>query len=340
MKQIKILKLLGLIIVFSILTLSCEKAEPIEKSVQTPADEIFDYKDYCGDPLTFALSNYNEQQDYGLITIGNDESNLIFNYDIDGGSDWFITKIYIFVINDGITPPLTIADEWNPDGTAALYPDNFPFITLNLVTQVHQEIITFAELQNEGIDLNECLDIVAGGLLYNTTTGFWKTVYAKTSLKSFGWYVDYCIENCVTFSGCETGYAFGGDEDDCFLNLNTQGNNWGWSNGGIAEGTYNWPIYAGAGQCNISNGTHVGNLNVVYANGTATITYNLFSGISLEETHLHVGDTEETRLPVNKKGKFITAPGQFQYSGGSQFVVSGLSGEIWVTAHAAVCGED
>ena len=84
----------------------------------------------------------------------------------------------------------------------------------------------------------------------------------------------------------------------------------------------------------------MGTLNVVYSGGTATITYNLFPGISLDETHLHVGDTEATRLPVNKKGKFITAPGQFQYSGGSQFVVTGLSAEIWVTAHSVVCGDD
>ncbi len=207
-----------------------------------------------------------------------------------------LEKIYIFVINDGITPPLTIADEWDPDGTASLYPDNFPFITLNLNTQVHQEIITFAELENEGIDLNECLDIVAGGLLYNTTTGFWKMVYAKTSLKSFGCYVDFCIENCVTFSGCETGYAFGGDENDCFLNLNTQGNNWGWSNGGITEGTYNWPIYAGAGQCDISKGTHVGTLDIVYANGTATITYNIDSRDILWRKHTYILENQKHKV--------------------------------------------
>ncbi len=101
MKQIKILKLLGFIIIFSIITISCEKTHLNDESVQTPADEFIDntsvdYKDYCGNTLTFALSHYNEQQDYGLITIGNDESNLIFNYDIDEGSDWFIRKNLYF----------------------------------------------------------------------------------------------------------------------------------------------------------------------------------------------------------------------------------------------------
>jgi hypothetical protein len=164
-------------------------------------------------------------------------------------------------------------------------------------------------------------------------------VFAKTTLKSSftSWYVDFCIEPCEEPT-CETGYAYGGDQGDCFLNLNTQGNNWGWSNGGITEGTYSWDIYAGAGQCDLSRGTLVGTLDIVYSGGVAAITYNIDAGFTLEETHLHIGETEATRLPLNKKKKFITAPGQFDYSGGSYFEIPNLSGEIWVTAHAVVCG--
>ena len=344
MKKMKTLyKVIILILLAApIFFIGCQKTELLDESVQTPTDDPIDntsieHKDYCGNTLTFPLNYWNETNDYGSITIGNDESNLIFNYDIDENTGYNIRETYIFIINDGITPPLTIADAWNPDGSAHLYPLNFPFITFNLYTQEHQEIISFIELENEGINLNECLDIVAGANLHNPTTNKWKRVFAKTTLKSYGWYVDFCLEPCEEPT-CETAYAFGGDTDDCFLNLNTQGNNWGWSNGGIDEGTYQWDIYAGAGQCDISKGTLVGTLDIVYSGGVAAITYNIDAEYTLEETHLHIGETEATRLPLNKKNKFITAPGKFDYSGGDSFVIEDLSGPIWVTAHSVVCG--
>ncbi len=246
MKQIKILKLLGLIIVFSIVSFSCEKTDQIDEPVQTPADEFIDntsidIKDYCGNTLTFTLNQWDQTNDFGTVTIGNDESNLIFNFDIDENNGYNIRKTYIYIINDGMTPLSTIADAWNPDGSAHFIDlENFPFITTNINTQEHQEIISFTELENEGIDLNECLDIVAVVNLKDTATNAWVyRVFANSSLKSYGYYVDFCIEPCEEPT-CETAYAYGGDQDDCFLNLNTQGNNWGWSNGGIGEGTYQW----------------------------------------------------------------------------------------------------
>ena len=341
----KLHKVLFLILLAApIFFIGCQKTDLNDESVQPPTDEFIDntsidHKDYCGNTLTFPLNYWGEPNDYGSITIGNDESNLIFNYDIDESNGYNIRETYIFIINDGITPPSTIADAWNPDGSAHLYPLNFPFITFNLYTQEHQEIITFAELENEGIDLNECLDIVAGANLHNPTTNKWKRVFAKSSLKSYGWYVDYCIETCEEPT-CETAYAFGGDTDDCFLNLNTQGNNWGWSNGGIPEGTVDsWPIYAGAGQCDITKGTLVGTLDIEYVGTTATITYNIDAAYTLEETHLHIGESKAKRLPLNKKKKFITAPGQFDYSGLETFTIAGLSGDpIYIAAHSVVCG--
>jgi len=333
----RILKLLGFMIFLSIITVSCQKTDLIDESVQTPAEEFIDHKDYCGNTMTFTLNYWYLPDDFGTITIGNDESNLIFNFDIDESNGHNIRKTYIFIINDGISPLLTIADEWNPDGTAHLYPENFPFKTTDLLTREHQEIISFIELENNGINLNECLNIVAIASIHDPTTNSWKRVFAKTSLKSYGWYVDFCIEPCEEPS-CETAYAYGGDQNDCFLNLNTQGNKWGWSNGGIDEGTYSWPIYAGAGQCDLSRGTLVGTLDIEYSGDVAAITYNIDAGYTLEETHLHIGESKAKRLPLNKKKKFITAPGKYDYSGGSYFEIEDLSGPIWVTAHAVVCG--
>jgi hypothetical protein len=335
-----------MMVIFSIVTISCQKTDLNDQAVQTPADEIIDntsieHKDYCGNTLTFPLNQWDQPIDFGTLTIGNDESNLILNFDIDENSDYYIRKTYIYIINDGATPLPTIADAWNPDGTVHFIDlENIPFINTNISTQHHQEIISFTELENEGIDLNECLDIVAAVNLKDLVTNEWVyRVYANSSLKSYGYYVDFCIEPCEEPT-CETAYAFGGDDDDCFLNLNTQGNNWGWSNGPVDEGTTDsWPIYAGAGQCDIGNGTLVGTLDIEYVGSTATITYNIDAAYTLEETHLHIGTSADGRLPLNKKNKFLTAPGGYDYSGGSSFTIDNLSGPIWVTAHSVVCGD-
>ena len=114
----------------------------------------------------------------------------------------------------------------------------------------------------------------------------------------------------------------------------------GWSNGPIGVGTYSWPLYAGAGQCNINNGTLVGNLQIVYVGSNVAVTYTtLNSGIHLNTTQLWVGNTI---LPL-KKGKYITAPGQFPQKhenlGGvmtDTYTISGFTGNLYVAAHADV----
>ena len=94
-------------------------------------------------------------------------------------------------------------------------------------------------------------------------------------------------------------------------------------------------LSAGADQCDISKGILVGNLNVVYSGGTVTITYQLNPGYNLDETHVWIG-TNGNKLPW-KNGKWVTAPGQFNYNGINPVVKSGLSGNIWIAAHAGVC---
>ena len=61
----------------------------------------------------------------------------------------------------------------------------------------------------------------------------------------------------------ETAYAFGGDAaaldapvpSQCFIDNGFS--NWGWTNQ-IGYGTYTWPVYAGAAQCNPDNGMYAG----------------------------------------------------------------------------------
>jgi len=128
----------------------------------------------------------------------------------------------------------------------------------------------------------------------------------------------------------ETAFAFGGDAGDCFLNFNNF-NRWGWSNGPIGAGHYEWPVYAGAGQCDLTKGTWVGTLVIDYDGAWITVTYNIDPAFSLEETHLFIGSA---RFPL-KNGSPTVAPGQYGNAGQTSYTLP-ATGDIYVIAHAVV----
>lgn len=161
----------------------------------------------------------------------------------------------------------------------------------------------------------------------------------------------------VVLGSCETAFAYSGgtnaaDEDitTSFLDIdedqdgNGDFNRWGWTNGPVGPGSYSWDIYAGAGQSDISKGTLVGVLNLYYDGFTATVDYLMFGPYLLDETHLYVGNDI---LPRDVNGLYTVAPGQYPTIHGSlggvssdSYVISGLSGEIYVVAHGVSCTPD
>jgi len=152
---------------------------------------------------------------------------------------------------------------------------------------------------------------------------------------------------CESQETCETAYARSRDESQrhCFLDIAELGsNNWGWSNGPLGTGEYTFDLYAGAGQCDISNGILVGTLSVNYDGAAATVTYNITEpGCGMDETHLYVGSEI---LPRNGES-FTTAPGLYPGDGlphddlggatTDTYTITGLSDDIYVVAHAVVC---
>ncbi len=142
--------------------------------------------------------------------------------------------------------------------------------------------------------------------------------------------------------GCETAFAFGNSDATCFIGSPwiTTGR-WGWTNGELGTGNYSFDIYAGAGQCDTDKGTLVGTLTVNYDGSTAVVTYTMDSPYTMDETHLYVGNEP---LPRDVNGNYTVAPGQYPYQHDltdattDTYTITGLSGDIYVVAHAVVCG--
>lgn len=147
-----------------------------------------------------------------------------------------------------------------------------------------------------------------------------------------------------------------GSYSSCFneeIIENVSFNNWGWTNGPISDpsGDLTFDIYAGAGQCDLSKGTLVGEPSVNYSDGILTVTYKMtetgFTGNSytLTETHVYAGNDPYPQKKGNgKNGKFTVAPGQYGHKNNHDDVteytyeIEGLSGDIYFIAHAVVNG--
>lgn len=148
-----------------------------------------------------------------------------------------------------------------------------------------------------------------------------------------------CSDDPPPPQACETAFAFG---DQTLIDvLSAQGvntNRWGWQitvNTGDSEST---PIYAGAGQNDVSKGTYVGDLSYSYDGTTLSVSFDMEPGFGMNETHLYASiyDTD------------TAAPGQYgnlheDLDGASSdsyllSVADNGDGVIHVVAHAVVCG--
>lgn len=151
--------------------------------------------------------------------------------------------------------------------------------------------------------------------------------------------------------GTETAFAFGDSSAVCFSTIDADGDGandfqrWGWTNGPLAPGIYEFDIYAGAGQCDISKGILVGTLYVKYEGSTATVTYQMGTnaagqGYTLAETHLYLGNQIAAQ---DEQGRFTVAPGQYPFihegldaASSDQYTINDLNGALYLIAHAVV----
>ena len=148
-------------------------------------------------------------------------------------------------------------------------------------------------------------------------------------------------QNCETAFGVFTDGETVGEDSRCFREDGF--NRWGWTNSISPDNTYTLQLYAGAGKCDLSKGTHVGTATIDYTGGYVTVNYNITTpGYAMSEAHVYIGcDPYPT-----KNGEITVAPGQFNFNpGGLDHVYSyqvgpiAATGELYVIVHAVVCEE-
>ena len=133
---------------------------------------------------------------------------------------------------------------------------------------------------------------------------------------------------------CETAFAFGDMELDDFLDTAR----WGWQITVNQGDSFSTPVYAGAGQNDISKGTHVGELDVSYEGNIVSVSFNMLAGFAMDETHVYVGDEYVSTAAPGLYGNLHDLTGAF--SDDYTLIIDGSAPyTLYIVAHAVVCGE-
>jgi len=343
-----------LIALLPILFVSCEKNEILEENTAANAEvNIKTQGQYCGDPTPFVFKNFGGYE-VGIGEINNDEEKVYIRFEAPEG---FIIRHYLgyigsvedFVNRGNVIDP-------NDPGAAHMEPGNWNVPKVVLEDQG----LTFVELEFLLADFpqpqpGEChLIAFVGNFTSDGTDVQWGWA-TNSSFKSDGYYIDYCLQECTPpETECETAFAYGDQYAYCFRDFkkgngkyrpnapaNKRFKRWGWTNGRLCRGTYDFELWAGAGQCDLSNGTLVGNVVIEYYGCSATVTYNTLPGYELDETHLYIGNR---KIPRKNNGKPTVAPGKYPYkhegldgATTDTYTVYGIYGQKNIIAHAVVC---
>ncbi|MEJ5292516.1 MAG: hypothetical protein WHS82_02880 [Candidatus Methanosuratincola sp.] len=149
-------------------------------------------------------------------------------------------------------------------------------------------------------------------------------------------HVTFCFRESYSEAPCyyyETAYAKA-ENSECFIDHGFS--RWGWTTQLPEYGTYDFELWAGAGQCDTSKGVLVGTVTITYDGSGLTWSVEMEDNAILENEH---GDEEvhvyagTTMFPMVKQGKVYrptVAPGQYYID------LPNEEAPIWVIFHAVV----
>lgn len=311
--------------------------------------------DCCCDPFTWVVSNDDGAEDnvnpYGVIDPGDDGGGI--NYDkwgsqsSDDPSEPQTMGVGCAMYDKDVARTTAWMSEDHREITVLVenaYPSYYPTIFFGLkCPDSASGTITSIVIDNPYPDaltvttsgIYPGQPILAGEEVTGAVHVHVEQAAAQNAVYTFK--VSITIEcKCAT---CGTAYAYRADYATCFIDLGFKP--WGWTNGPLGPGSYEFQLWAGAAGCDTSKGRLVGQLTINYNGSTAVVTYQMYEGNWMTATHLYVGND---RLPKNKKGNETVSPGQYPYKHDplnnvptDSYTVTGLSGNIYVVAHGVVC---
>jgi hypothetical protein len=300
--------------------------------------------------------------DVGTVTVTNDADNLYVTFETSG--DWWLQKTHLHVAETFTDIPQN--NKGNPKiGNFAYQTTHDPRV------QSYTYVIAKSSIGDGDIDSlviaahAEVVRIVDGEVVQSETG--WGDGDRFVDKGSWATYFSYSWQDCEggpEGDKTETAFAYGGDDANCFLDLDLDGDNvddfnrWGWTNGAISgtpvapyEGA--WQLWAGAAQCDITDtdgnpakGTLVGTVDVSYDGSSVTVTFTTNGPYYLEETHVYAGAEQMPR--INGNGAYTAAPGQYKFTNmdretfdderTTSTTTISVTGEIYIVAHATVGG--
>ncbi|MDP2211745.1 MAG: SdrD B-like domain-containing protein [Candidatus Aquicultor sp.] len=121
-----------------------------------------------------------------------------------------------------------------------------------------------------------------------------------------------------------TAWAYDPDRAVTFISQGIS-NNWGWYNGSYADpGTYKLDLYAGAAQNDLTKGTKVGQVTVSYVDGKVKVTYTMYSGYTLKDVRVYIGNTAPT---TSSPGQYLQkSDEEYAFTGGIYVAFHGVAG--------------
>ncbi len=250
---------------------------------------------------------------YGEVIISNDATNLYVTY----SSTKIIVDLHLWVGASYLDVP----------GNSPA-PGKFPYKKEGLYDNSYTFTIPLANITG----VNGCYTIIAHAAFEDGQTGYASNTCPITSRtwKNWAQYVQYCLkETCnVEVPVCDTGFGYDANKSKCFIDIQgLKGNRWGWVLGPLtADGNYVFPVYAGAGQCDLLKGTNVGTATVNINNSMVSVSFNIDPGYEFPEWHFNVSCSQ---TPTT------TAPGQYNCNNGSCQVT--CPDGIYVIIHTVTC---
>lgn len=274
--------------------------------------------------------------DAGDVCVTNDSTHLYVTYKTTG--DWYLDDVHLFVGTSLTEMPATRTG--NPKI------GNFPYVIEDLDSKEHTFRIPLGDLSAadpcaspKALALAAHAALVrhdAAGTVYQTDTGWGNgnQLNVKGSWAMSFSYRTQCPpttpDGPVTYS-CETAFALGGTT---FIDLGLTDKRWGWQIT-IKPGTSDSaPIYAGAGQNDLSKGTYVGDLVYTHDGANLTLVYQMYDGWVMKATHVYAGaNSVETIAP----GQYGNQHGDLDNTTSDSYTLAVSGNPIFVVAHAEAC---